>query len=466
MTMKKTLLGLLFCLIVPTALADINHDLNSYFNKLGFDSNTTNPAVYHGQQAGFYTGGSLYARDRVRDVQLVSIQLPTLRSGCGGIDLFTGGFSFVNASALTSMMKNIMQNAAGYTFNLALETATPQIASSMKYIETMANDINRMNINSCETAAGLVGSVWPKTHEAEEQTCEDMAVKNGQAKDYADARQYCGSEGNLASTLQGASGAYGQVAFKSGNLAWLALQQNALFRSDTELAELLMSLSGTVILNHPGTSDDAPQNLMILQSLATNQDLIKALLHGGTATLYQCDDVSSTGCLAPTQTTVTIQPENGLATQVAALLKDMVTKIFEDQTLTETEVGLLNATRLPLYKMLNVEAAFGGNGDVLNLSSYADVIATDLLFQYLDENVSAVSALSQSQQYPDSLMKPYLDGITKAQEAIRQLQGSTYQEVSMTSQLISQTETLERMLSGSLSSHLQSTLQWANHIRG
>ncbi len=41
--------------------------------------------AYQSQEAG-YSGGSLFARDSVRDVQIVQIDLPSFRSGCGDID--------------------------------------------------------------------------------------------------------------------------------------------------------------------------------------------------------------------------------------------------------------------------------------------------------------------------------------------------------------------------------------------
>ena len=121
-------------------------------------NNTTAPNAYQGQEAGYYSGGSLFARDSVRDTQIASVDLPSFKSGCGGIDLFTGGFSFVNSQQLVNAMQNIINNAVGYSFNLALESATPEIANVMKYMNTLSNDINRANINSCETAAGLVGT--------------------------------------------------------------------------------------------------------------------------------------------------------------------------------------------------------------------------------------------------------------------------------------------------------------------
>ncbi len=93
--MRKLRLGVLFATSISSAWADVNSDLSSYFDNLGMVGNTTAPHAYQGQQAGYYSGGSLYARSSVRNVQLVDIELPSFRSGCGGIDAFAGGFSFI-----------------------------------------------------------------------------------------------------------------------------------------------------------------------------------------------------------------------------------------------------------------------------------------------------------------------------------------------------------------------------------
>lgn len=49
----------------------------------------------------------------------------------------------------------------------------------------------------------------------------------------------------------------------------------------------------------------------------------------------------------------------------------------------DEEIGLLNSTSLPVYKMLNVQATFQKDKSIMNVSAYADVIAMDILFQYL-----------------------------------------------------------------------------------
>ena len=74
----------------------------------------------------------------------------------------------------------------------------------MKYINTLANTINNANINSCETAAGLVGTVWPKTHVAQQQVCQDIGYSQGMFTDWADARQGCSNGGDMTKTLNDA----------------------------------------------------------------------------------------------------------------------------------------------------------------------------------------------------------------------------------------------------------------------
>jgi len=447
------------------AMADINSDLSHYFNHLGFSSNVTSPNVYQGQQAGYYTGGSVFARDSVRDVQIAQVSLPSYRSGCGGIDLFTGGLSFVNSQQLINTFKSVMSNAQSYAFNLALESATPEIANSMKYINSLADNVNKMNINSCETAAGLVGSVWPKTHEAQEQVCEDVGTSNGLFSDYAAAHQGCGAGGQMTSTLNSATGPYANLAMQSGNIAWIALNQNSFLQHDPTLAQFFMSLSGTLIIQNTGNSDTSQNRYQVLSSLASDQQLLKALLHGGQAQIYACDTTDTKGCLNPVIQTVTIAPNDALENQVNALLTDMVDKIYSDEPLTPTEIGLLNATRLPLYKMLNVQAAFAGDKQALDITDYSDVIATDILFQYLDESLAVIKTSASSLQYPQVMLSQFQQGLDAARKSVNNIQHNAYQQVTMSLQLIEQTQTIEKMLAGSLSSQLSSNLAWANNMK-
>ena len=108
-----------------TVEADMGTDLGDYFNEFNGLINVTDPGVYRGQAAGYYSGGGLYLRVPQRSYQLYSLQTPRFRTGCGGIDLYAGGFSLINSDELVAMLRNIGQSAVSYAFMLALRTISP-----------------------------------------------------------------------------------------------------------------------------------------------------------------------------------------------------------------------------------------------------------------------------------------------------------------------------------------------------
>lgn len=463
--MKIGIIMLVACLLTITSFADVSSDLGSYFDSLGMQNNVTAPHAYQGQQAGYYSGGSLFARNSVRNIQLVEIDLPSFKAGCGGIDLFAGGFSFVNSDQLVNVMRNVLNNAKGYAFTLAMEEVTPQIANGMKYIQDMANKVNQMNINSCEMAENLVGGLWPKTRASQQQVCQDIGTNTGLFSDWAASRQGC-TTGNFSSTM--AKGVedpyYKNLVLDSGNIAWRALQLNHLTAHDEQLAELMMSLSGTIIIQRNGSNDDAINRFKSLSSLASDHTLLKAILNGGNATIYKCDE--ATQCLNPTKQMITINGEVAFKNQIAKLLANISQKIISDQALSEQEIGLLQSTRIPIYKILNVQAAYQKDSTILDVQSYSDLIATDILFQYLQENINIIRVASESLQYPTEIMNQFKEGINAALRDVRVEQKNAQVQISLVMQLIEQTQVIEQMLAGELSTQLSNNLEWARGLHG
>jgi len=69
--------------------------------------------------------------------------------------------------------------------------------------------------------------------------------------DWAAARHECGAKGGRHNTLKsfGSDPRYKNMLVGEFNLTWKALQNNAFLKSDPELAELFMTLVGSII-NH------------------------------------------------------------------------------------------------------------------------------------------------------------------------------------------------------------------------
>jgi conjugative transfer pilus assembly protein TraH len=88
-----------------------------------------------------------------------NLQLPKVTAGCGGIDMFTGSFSFINSDQFVAMAKAVANNAIGFAFHLAIQAISPQIDKVMGDLEKAVQDLNQFNISSCEAASALVGGI-------------------------------------------------------------------------------------------------------------------------------------------------------------------------------------------------------------------------------------------------------------------------------------------------------------------
>lgn len=446
------------------AFADINNDLDSYFNKLGFSSNTTSPNAYHGQQAGYYTGGSMSVRNQVRDVQIMQVNLPSYRSGCGGIDVYAGSLSLINETEIVNMLQNVLNSAGSYAFTLALETATPELANVMKYWSDFTSKINQANLNSCEMAESLVGDAWPKVRGAQQRVCEDIGTSNNYFSSWAQARQGCGFKGESDKVIDSGKtdSRFKDLIVDNGNIVWQAIQKRAFLQSDKELAELFMSFSGTVVLYKDGNSIQH----QTYPALIENNDLVTALLKGGKATIYHCDTTDVGGCLHPkNDKEITISEDKAFKSRVVKLLRSMAQKVVDDTALSQEEIGLLQATSLPVYKMLNVQAAYLKDGNLPDVEQYADVIAADVLYQYLHESLSVIKSSVAVLPYPDAILSEIEPNIEKEMDALSRQRKNAYGQLALSVQLIQQTQAIERMLAGDLSSEFASTLSWAKGLR-
>ena len=271
------------------ASADVLSEMNRFWQ--GAAVNTTGPTAFQGQASGHWTLGNLYLRSPVRSEQVATVNLPSFRAGCGGIDAFAGAFSFIDSDQLIAFARAVAQNAAGFAFELALETISPVIAETMSKLRALAQWVNSQNLNSCETAQALVGAVWSKNDRASASICAAIGTSQGIFSDYAAAKHGCGSEGKRNSTLASASGAMADQVPVNVNYAWKAVRASSFLASDSQLAEFAMSVTGTVIVTAPTSDSDAGgPRVRILEPLALDRRVTEILMEGGgDLPVYACD---------------------------------------------------------------------------------------------------------------------------------------------------------------------------------
>lgn len=405
------LLGVLIGLS-STASADVNSDMNNFFNKLGFASNTSQPQVWQGQAAGYASGGSIYARTQVKQIQLVSMTLPDINAGCGGIDAYLGAFSFINGEQLQRFAKQIMSNAAGYFFDLALQTTVPEIKQAKDFLQKLATDINSTNLSSCQAAQGIVGGLFPRTQVSQQKVCQDISGESNIFSDWAASRQGCTVGGKLDSVQDKAGAKDKERVMKNINLMWNALSKNRLFDGNKELKEFIMTLTGSLVFGANGEITPLPAR-------TTDRDLVKAMMDGGTAQIYHCNDADK--CLkVVSNTNVTISKDKALKAQISSLLTSIQNKAITDTAMTEQEKGFISSTSIPVFKYLVDPQMLGiSNSLVYQLTDY---IGYDILLQYIQELIQQARATLSVGNYPEASMNVVMENLNQATQQIAAFQ--------------------------------------------
>lgn len=418
---------ILISLINRELLAGIGNDLVSFFNKSGVMANVTTPGAHRDQSAGYYSGGGISVRNRVKNEQIATMQLPGVNAGCGGIDMFMGGFSHISKDALIAALRNIGTNAAGYAFKLGIKTIAPMIDGVMEELNALATQINQANINSCETAATLLGGVWPKSDLTSRHLCTAMGTGMGAMSDWAAARQGCGAGGQRSNVIsqKGTKEGYKDILADEFNVAWEVIKRNGFLNANKDLANLCMTLAGTIVSYREGDKG----RVVTYPSKADNDDLLKALFDGGEATLYVCSD--STGkCLRMTQTRHMIPADKAFRLKVARVLGEITKKAINDEELTKEEIGFIENVRLPLYKMINVLSAY--KRAEFDLRDYADVVTMDFIYQYIGEILDVMfveTANLRNAQVSEEEVGKFMKQLQNAKEAISNRRKNAYEQM-------------------------------------
>ncbi len=444
--MIKRLMTIILTTYSSMTVAGIESDLNKFFDNLGYVNNVTRPNSFSNQQGGYYSGGSLLSRSNVENANMFEAIPPNFSFGCGSIDLFGGAFSFINKEQFLALMNNIGKQSIAFGIQVAMQTAAPQLKSVLDQLMGAIQDMNSLNINSCNAASSLLGGVLPKSQATSNTLCESIGIAKNRFSDYAAARQGCGADGQSASINSGKNNdGFKDLLGDEYNLAWKALNNSKMFSGDRNLAELFMSISGSIITKKHGKQF----NSEYLMPLASNDKLIGALVHGGSAEVYRCDKTGSDECLNPISVSITIPKESAILHKVQEYINKISHKVLVDGVIDENEKSFVNSTYFPILKIIAVESAFKEGQAPISADEVAEVVAYDIVLRYLTRvvDLTAYAAIKlQSVQLTGEPFKDFAVGINQVRKLIYQKRHGLFAQLNTTLGVIERTSQIEKQL--------------------
>ena len=361
------------------AHADLRDELDKMFGSL---TNVTSPGVYETQRRGVLAGGSIQTRARIMTPNIVSLVPPGVEAGCGGINLYGGAFSYINADEFVAFLRSVAANAKGYAFKLALDHYAPSIAQQMETAASVVRDFNRYFGNSCQMAQGLVNN-----------TLNAMGAAN--RTDASNAGIFGGFGDVFESYRAPESAAPADVVEETltGNLVWRGLKLHGAAGwfeyGNDNLLEAIMSLTGTIVVHPIAGEGPAP-----IDSMSKSLGLVELIEGGDNVMVLTCVDSKAVhGCrdVQPQMTSLEGLKDRlheallGGDTQVG-----IVPRLMLNQGLTPEERALIANLPMSMGGMIQNLSAFGGQYAVLFVEQSIGAIARTFAVELADDMLQSV----------------------------------------------------------------------------
>jgi len=136
------------------------------------NSTISSPSYFAGQKRGYLSAGGFSGRWKTSNDYPLTVTPPRIKAGCGGIDAFWGGMSFLQPQYLVEKLERIVQNAPAVALDLALNVMCEPCKNAMETMEAAVNRLNQLQLDDCKATKAIVA-----------KTAQSMGAKNGELND-------------------------------------------------------------------------------------------------------------------------------------------------------------------------------------------------------------------------------------------------------------------------------------------
>lgn len=341
---------------------------------------TSGPNYFHGQERGYYQAGSFSTRWSNTNEYPLTIEAPRIKSGCGGIDVFLGGMSFMNTDYLVDKLQGILSGAAAVAFDLGLKALCSQCSNTIKNFEAIADNLNSMQIEECAAAKGLVGMVMDENGVHSSEVAREKlgtAIKENKLVQGVSEMWHMATEEDQANNnvpqaadvtrINSGCNADIRNIFLSGGSMLDNL--GSAMGIPTAHTELIRGLVGDVTLEGPASAYKVAYEVPCPQN---NPDDIKGISEG---ILYSKASGGTCSQIADTN--------RDLVQYVTNILDGIATKVESKGVLTTDEQDFLEST--PLSPLPIIKTAIGSNQKETMISNLANITAKAYSLQMLSD---------------------------------------------------------------------------------
>ena len=362
------------------------------------------PGMVKGSARKYYSAGYGSIRWKTAVDYPISIGLPSVRFGCGGVDIFLGSMDLMNFDYLVSRMKNIMYTAGAFAFQYALSRLNPKANQIIQALDSAANFLNQLQLDECRAGKAVAAVVMsPFSKEAADdmgtlvaETKQALGIK-GSWTEIVDSWKKDLTSGKTSSKIKpdeqsqiengcpDEMNSFISTVSTDGIAKWLA--QKGVITAD--FVPVIRGIAGDVTVSKAGEA------FLISPCRQDFADIVEALLRGQ---LNQCTDVGGLRC-----TCAVFEQGKEITKKVRQRIADYLSKLPQrPKNLSDNDlVVFLNAIhRYPVYDVLKMAYQSGVSSSTVSEDSAvvkcaAYFYGTGLLANALSEAIKVEKMIDQ-----------------------------------------------------------------------
>jgi len=352
------------------------------------------PQYFKTQKRGFGTLGSLSARWRTGVDHPVTVTPPAFKSGCGGIDMFGGGFGFMQFDYLVKKLQRVMgPAAAAFAFDLALNTLCTSCSNSVKSFTAIVDRLNGLQLDQCKASKAAVTMLaspitpggWDDAKKSE--TVADFLQSTGISDLYNEIIKLGDNETPaktmekaaavpISDTIKDCPAVIKDVFFTDGSI----LEHIAAKKSiPLEYVEMMRAFVGDINI------DGANVNFQYIAPCggAASSKKLDGFVNG--TDMYKRVNVDDTACAKIDHITINGISYPSIRSWAYTMLEGIADNMAGKSAMTPEMNSFVNNIRGPIYNGLkSYVAAMGDNADAaMAADTFADLAAFSITYQMM-----------------------------------------------------------------------------------
>lgn len=336
------------------------------------------PSSYENQKRGFYSAGGFRTRNNLSTDYLVTAQMPSLKGGCGGIDAFLGGVSFLDEDYLVKKFQNMLQAAPGVAFDIALKVMCKDCSETMKSLEAAVNMLNNIQLDDCALTKAVVTTAAEGQGAADyyKNTMMEMTGSESMEEAYNKSYQQVNEQAqandgeptiDLANKTAGCPAQFKRI-----------IEPGSMIKNTSDLigmqayANVIRGYIGDVEIRKNPT-DKIPLSLEIQACPENDMISIDDMLYG--KAMARKDTANGGTCYT----------DNGdsVVEKVDDELNAIVIKLKSKLPLTTAQEQFIDSSPIPILPI--IKKAIARNNEDMTVSMMSDLVATALTVRMFDD---------------------------------------------------------------------------------